>query len=544
MTYVHYDTDAFYHDTQLMTDLAREGDADAVLGLYDRLYDEFLYIDALSVLAMLRHDADIYDEYWFDEYTYINNTWAETNDALMLACSEVLDTSCADAFAAHVGEDAAWQFRTYIAVTDEELDAEDRELELLDEYYALYDTIEEIGFTYEGRTWTLYDLYSFRGDTLYNRDPDAYYDVYDGLQQQINAAFAPLYIELVELWQQEARSAGYDSYTDYAYENIYVRDYTAEDTQRFCDAVKPIAREYYSDLYYSDMYYASDAVRPSLDGEALISLLGDYLPRIDDSLLIPWTAMTERGLYDVSEAASGRYDGAYTTNLLLWHSPFLYATLDGSCYDLTTITHEFGHFCDYWLNPQTNVFTQVDNLDLSEIHSNALQALFTAFYGDIYSKNAEVAEFINLTDLLENIIDGCIYDEFQRRIFAVADELTPERINEIHLQVCQDYGMYYEGDYLWDSGWVYISHNFERPLYYFSYAASAMAALQVWDMAQTDFDAAVDVYLDVLSRGSYDAGYLQVMDETGLMRFTEDGAAQAVCRPVLDRLESLDRAYR
>ena len=540
--YVHYDPEPFYESTDDLRELARSGRADAVNTLYDRLYNEFLYIDSLAVLTMLRQDQDFYDEYWSGEYLYMDELWSLTADALSAACAEVLTTSCAASFEEHIGAEAAESFRTYTPMTDEEIAAYDRELELLQEYLRLYDSIDDVTYSYGGEDWCFDDLYGWRGDSLYYSDYDAYQTILGGLQQKLNEVFAPLYIELVGLLTDTARAAGYDSYTDYAYEITYGRSYSPEDAQAFCDAVKPIAREYYADLYYSDLFYDYDLVHPVLRSDELIDVLGEYLPQIDESLLEPWTAMQERGLYDISKARSGRYDGSYTTVMLYFQSPFLFATLEGDCYDLMTITHEFGHFCDYWFNPQSNTFAQTDDLDLSEIHSNGLQALFTQFYGDIYySKGVDIAEFINLSSLLENVFDGCIYDEFQRRILDDPDDLTPEKLNAVHREVCAEYGL--DNGLEWDSGWVYIAHNFEQPLYYFSYAASAMAALQIWDIAQEDPARAVSVYLDVLDRGSYREGYMQVLPAVGLRLFTEDGAAEAVCRPVLERLAALDRAY-
>ncbi len=543
MEYIHYDPEEYYSDIERMKDLADSGNAAEVCTIYDALYDEFLYIDALSVLSMLRYEADFNDEYWSGEYTYMNTLWSETQDALLTACSYVLDTSCARAFSAHIGRDSASLFRSYDAISEEDLDISTEELEILDEYYALYDTIDDIPFSYQGTTWTLRKLSGFRGTALAYADYDKYLVVYNGLQQALTETFAPLYARLTEIWAEEAISSGYDSFADYAYDAIYWRDYSPEDAQRFCDAVKPIARAYYEDLYYSDISYASDSVQPVMSGEELIAALGEYLPRVDESLLEPWNAMTSRGLFDLAPAAAGRFDGAYTTSMIYYHAPFMFASLSGDCLDLTTVTHEFGHYADFWFTPQTNVFTQVDDMDLSEIHSNALQALFTAFYGEIFEEGADVAEFINLSQLLENIFDGCIYDEFQRRVMADPTDLTAEKLNRIHTEVCAEYGMYDLEDRPWDGTWVYISHNFDRPLYYFSYAASAMAALQIWDMAQTDYDAAVSVYMDVLRRGAHDQGYFQVLEECGLLLFTEDGAAEAVCRPVLDRLTELDQAW-
>ena len=540
--YVHYDPEAFYYCADYMCALAREGRADAVNRLYDRLYNEFLYIESLSVIAMLRNDQDLYNEYWSEEYLYTDELWSLTADAFSSACAEVLTTSCAASFAEHIGTEAAEDFRSYTPMTDEEIALYDRELELRQDYLILYDSIGDLTYSYLGRDWTFSDLYGWKGDALYYDDYDGYMTVFGGLQQTLSELFSPLYIELVGIWTDTARVYGYESYTDYAYELTYQRSYSPEDAQAFCDAVKPIAREYYADLYYSDMAFDYDLVHPELRPDDLISVLGRYLPQIDESLLEPLTAMRERGLYDIAAARSGRYDGAYTTAMLFFRSPFLFATLEGDCFDLITVTHEFGHFCDFWFNPQTNSFAQTDDLDLSEIHSNGLQALFTQFYGEIYYRgSADIAEFINLSNLLENILDGCIYDEFQRRVFDEPDGLTPEKLNSLYKEVCAEYGL--ENDTAWDSGWVYITHNFVQPLYYFSYAASGMAALQLWDIAQDDPDRAESVYLDVLHRGSYREGYMQVLPEAGLRLFTEPGAAEDVCRPVLDRLAELDRAY-
>ncbi|MGN1307686.1 MAG: M3 family metallopeptidase, partial [Faecousia sp.] len=539
--YEHYDPDYLHDAADELLRLAEAGEADGVIELYDAMYDDMLYIDALCTLTMLRSDADIYDEYWAEEYAYSNLLWSEAEDILCSAGHDILKTDCAEAFVEHVGDETADWFFYYEPLTQSELDDYDRQFELFDEYRILYDTIYDIEYSYHGKSWTLESLYGFSGSVLAETDYDAYLAIYNGLQQALCETFAPIYIELVSLWNEEARRAGYDSFTDYAYECYYARDYTPEDAQLLCDAVKPIARQYYADLYYSDMYYAVDTVGPVYSSDELLAILGEYLPRVDDALLEPWNELTTRNLYDLAPIAAGRFDGAYSTSLLYFRSPFLFASLEGSCYDLTTLTHEFGHFADYWFSPQTNIFTQTDDLDLSEIHSNALQALFTSFYSEIYTDGADVAEFANLSDLLENILDGCIYDEFQRRIFEETEPLTPERINAIHTQVCSEYGLYDEAE--WDSTWVYISHNFEQPLYYISYAASAVAALQIWNIAQTDFDAASDIYMDVLRHGAHDEGYFTVLEECGLQTFREENAAADVCQLVLDRLEALDAAY-
>lgn len=544
MAYEHYDPTAFYADADRLCELADDGDAEGVNALYDSLYDRFLYVDTLYCLAMLAHDADIYDDYWADEYAYMDTLWTEMADALSTAAAYALESGAARGFRAHIGYETAASLADYEPMTDEQLDRSDRELELTEEYNTLYDTMGDISCEYRGETWTLEMFGGVRGDNLWRRDYDGYWAVYDGLQQALTTAFAPIYIELAGLWAQDARDAGYDSYADYAYAEIYGRDYTPEDAQAFCDAIKPLAAAYYGDLYYSDLFDEAYSVG-RMDTAELLAAVETYLPRLDGSLAEAWRCMTENGLYDISVGGAGRYSGSYTTSLSYHGSQFIFMTGEGACMDLGTLTHEFGHFTDFYLHPVPNALTGVASYDLCEIHSNGLEALFETFYPEIFGASAGAAQFADLAFLLENVIDGCMYDEFERRALAEADTLTAERLNELYLELCVEYGLY-DSDSVPEHAatWVYIGHLFESPMYYISYAASGFAALQLWDIARTDMDAAVEAYLSVLDAGAYDKGYFAVLGDAGLRSFAEENAAAEVLSPVLTRLEELDAASR
>ena len=543
MSYEHYDPAWFYSATDSLCDLADAGRIEDALALYDELYDTFLYADTLNTIAMLRHDGDFSSEYWEEEYFYTEELWREMSNALSTAGRRVLNSPTGDAFSDHIGPVLTADFADYVPMTRKQEELDDRETELEEEYYELNDGIGEVSFEYLGQTWTLDMLNGRKGENLLYNDYDGYVTVYYGIQEEICRTFAPLFIELTELRTEEARLAGYDNYSDYAYERRYGRDYSTEDAQAFCDAVKPIARRYFDDLYYSDVFDAVQEVGNELDTEELFAAVEGHLSLVDPSLSEPWAYMTEHGLYDVALAGSGRYDGAYTTALTFYGAPFMFVSGEGDCRDLITLTHEFGHYADFYFSPAPDVLSSVSNLDLNEIHSNGLQALFTAFYKDIFGWKSAAAAFMNLADLLENVIDGCMYDEFQRRVFDEADDLTPERVNEIYLDVCLDYGMYDRStlpDY--DAGWAFIGHLFLTPCYYISYAASGFAALQIWDMAQEDFDAATQAYMSVLQAGAYEDGYFDVLRQSGLRSFTARGAIDAVLAPVLEQLARMERS--
>ena len=542
IAYEHCGYEEFDAACRELVSLAGRGLAEEAAAQYDRLYEEFLRIDTMTELAGIQHDRDLYDAYWSEEYFRMNGLWSDAWDALAAAGAAVMETDIARAFSDYVGPDMTALFLYYEPAAPGARELLDRKLELQDAYHALMDTAyTDITVEYRGDTWCLDDLYGRRGDRLAMWNYDGYIQVFDLLHRALGEQAAPLYAELVGLLRQEAADNGYDSCADYAYEWVYARDYTPADAQRFCDAVKPLARAYYQDLYYSDLSYDIDRAGPVMDAEALLSALETCAERIDPGLTEPMAELRGRGLYDIAPADTGRYWGAYTTVLLWYDAPFLFITLEGDCIDFITLSHEYGHFCDFYLNPQTNLFTQTDNLDLSEIHSNGLQALCTYFYDEVFTEHADVAVYACLEDVLLNIIDGCLYDEFQRRAMEDGADLTAEGLNTLYTDLCAEYGL--EGEWTWDSTWAVIDHNFDRPLYYISYAASGIAAAELWALAGEDFPAAADAYQQILAAGAFDRTYTEVVTAAGLKPLTDPGAADA-CVPLLDRMKDLAGSYR
>ncbi len=543
MEYEHYDPDAFYKDADRLEALAKKGDLQAAEALYDSLYERMVYIDTMDTLSMIAHYRDLNDEYWSDEYIYSDALWTEMSDALCTAALSVLASDIGDDFASYIGEEMAAYLDGYTPMTDEQIALYDRELELVEEYYTLYDSIGDVSFKYLGKTWTVDALYGYSGDILYESDYDGYMTVYEGLNKALCETFAPIYIELAGLYAQDAADAGYDSYADYAYETTYGRDYTPEQAQIFCDAVKPCCEEYYRDLYYSKLFGKGAA--SGLDTQALFTVMETFLPAFGDTLTEPWQCLKEQELYDIAPARTGRYSGSFETELAEYGVPFLFLTTTGGTADLQSLTHEFGHFTYSFHHPVPNVVESVGQMDLFEIHSNGLQALFSQFYSDIYGKDANAAVFVNTASMVESVIDGCLFDEFQRRTMEDVGSLTAERINEIYLDLCMEYGIYDRYSVpAYDAAWVYIGHLFEVPMYYISYATSAFAALQLWQIAQEDAARAADIYLDILKADAYTEGYLSVISGCGLRTFDEPGAAEDILRQVMQRMERLEWSAR
>ena len=537
MTYEHYDPEAFYEKVDQLKELAGGEDAGAITALYDELYDELVLAYTYDTIASLHTDMDITDEYWQGEMLYSDSLVNEMDDAFFTACGQVTAGPCAEAFEAYVGADAAEVFKEYIPATERELDLLDQESELINQYYEELNGSGELTYTYKGTEWTQEDLSGRKGDILYERDPDGYWEIYDGLDKALNDRVGPIFTELVQIRTELAGIWEYDDYASGMYADAFGRDFGPEDAQMLCDAVKAFSVDYMDGLYYSDLWSWSGDVTPVLTAEEQLAALGQYAGRIDPKLEEAWRFMTKYGLCYLTDDPDST-DTGYTVNLEEYDCPFIYNRMYNDCQDLDDLSHEFGHFTDDYFNKAPDPIASIGSYDLFEIHSTGLEALYTFFYDEIYDEGADIAKFLVLGNLVESIINGCIEDEFQRRVYAQPD-MTLDEINRTYADVSREYGVSVgEEDY----SWQYVPHNFESPLYYISYAVSALAALQIWDAAQADFDEGVAMYMDVLERGAYDDGYMTVLEACGMRLFTEPGAVEDICQPVIGEMEKLERA--
>ena len=134
--------------------------------------------------------------------------------------------------------------------------------------------------------------------------------------------------------------------------------------------------------------------------------------------------------------------------------------------------------------------------------------MFFPFYEQIFGeKYAQTVRAGTLLNLIYSVVDGAMYDEFQSRVYAEKN-LTAARVQEIFADVYEKYGYQeYDG---FQQEWMDQIHNFEQPMYYISYAASALPALELFARQQADPGEAMDTYLRVASmdgcRIGFDAG--------------------------------------
>lgn len=492
-----------YDAAELLDKAARLGetaDGKEAADLYDWLMAEYAKVYTLDNLAYIDFYAHPGDETLSDACRQLDSVLNEVNDALCTALSAALDGPAGSALRSYIGEDKATALVGYDEQTDRQREITERVSELTLQYNAL---IME-------------------------------YLSYDEETEKIGA----LYRELVDLHNEEAQIVGYKDYADYAYEASYGRDFTPDDAAALCEAVKPYARQYFGSLYYNEATYADFSADTDLTERELVGLVTQYMPRVSDDAAKTAAYMEKHGLYFM-DSADRVSDLGFTTTLDQYNAPFIYLALYGDQNDIQSMFHEFGHYYDAYVNPVPDLLLSVGSLDIFEIHSTGMEALSTGWYEDIYGEDADLARIRFLDSALYTVFSGCLFDEFQRVVYA-DPTLTPEQISQTFVTIARSYGLRSFGKEF-SHYWMQVNHNFESPFYYISYAVSMLASLQIYEMAENDWAAAAGFYNDLVSLGAFDYTYCELLDKVGLECFT-DGLPACVPQAVED-MEALCLAW-
>ncbi|MBR5797861.1 MAG: hypothetical protein IKY29_02800 [Clostridia bacterium] len=387
-------------------------------------------------------------------------------------------------------------------------------------------------FYYYGMTEEEINAFLFDSDAISNPEYTALKERNNAIEAEFVALssseqkkqLAGLYEEFVENNNKMAAIMGYDNYLEYAYENVYGRDYTYQDVTELSAYVKEHLSAVFTEVYkkfrnltgYSDEereQYYNQTKHPffsNLEGNTLVN---DYID------LLAFTSNPDKNITFSDEFNKlmsdgnmfrGQYDGAFVTTIYSAKLPIAYF---GQGYDnCFTVVHEFGHYMNEVYSAdvaeENDEFTQ--SYDLLEMHSQGNELLYLCYL----QENAELGEMAeiliethSLVNLLYVVMAGMTIDTFEQAIYLNAYEgtnadeimadgkITADEYDLLYTSICTDYGVKDEiGDY-WKHGMTITS-----PCYYVSYSVSAISVLQLYEMAHTDgFDVAKEAYLKLFT---------------------------------------------
>lgn len=504
-----------------LDDLARgvkQGkDAAEMIASYEAIQQQYAHADSMLSLMYLFYAFDVTNEQYRDEYAYLQSALSEL-DAQMQAVSRALFESSGEARSL-----AAESFgEGYVEAIIAENSFDDSSIQdLLDQEEQLILDYDNLNATFSildnGTRWTYADIMA---DTTMSNDE--YYRLYDAYCAALNLEAGVIFQEQIPIRVEIANRLGYPDYVSYCYDT-YGRDYSPDDARTLHAAVKK-----YIAPVFIEASYAVDTTELSLatfDEDAFFSALSSSANAFSQLLSEPVTYMLRNRLYDVSDSTV-KMDTSFTTYIADYRAPFIFSDWKGTSDDVATVLHELGHFTNYYHNAAVG-YSAGDSLDLAEVDAQALVLLLFDEYDAFYGELAEQARTAALIDAMYALLSGCMEDEFQQEVYE-NPEMTLEEMNALYESLASEYGLQevygYQG-----TEWVLISHTFQTPLYYISYAASMVPALELFELAQNDPEAAKTAYFQILMRKPYES-LGDVLAENNLDPVFSEGTIEQIAR--------------
>lgn len=308
---------------------------------------------------------------------------------------------------------------------------------------------------------------------------------------------AEVYLELVRVRNGIAAYYGYEDYMDYAYAEVYGRDYAPDDVDAVEDLVIGFVEAYFYAVQHldgdlSDYTYSTQ--------EELFADIGPFIDAVDADISAVYDYLLEYGLIDFEDL-----DGKVSSTFTMRAGDLVYIFSDPSMdyRDVASLVHELGHACRFLLNPYGSM-----DYDTAEIHSQGMEALLALIPGTVFGDLGDAYTAYFLEDVLSSVLTGFIVNEFEQMVYSGAAE-TAEDLDALFQQAAIRFGV------LLSTPWSSITHLFIQPGYYISYAVSAFNALEIFIDGLDSWDTAVDEYLDLLAYGG--SGYIGTTGDLGML---------------------------
>lgn len=505
LVYQHPDYDAVTQQIALAQSyLSTPGKERELLALYDHLLESFEQASTAYTLADIRSCLDLNDSYYSEKSDSAYEGLVSFDSSLNELTGQILASEYGDAARKAWGEDFVARYEANKDLSDPAADdLFAAEKKLVSNYRE-----ESTAFTVnvDGMEMTITELYESDLDFI------TYINAVTRYYTELNQEMGAIFLEMLPIREQIADTLGFSDYLEYSYAS-YNRDFSPAEAASFSKMVKekvaPLYRQILAE-YEADYLNASASysITPMEAMPVLSAALSEFPPEMDEA----FQYMQQYEMYDFSDSDS-KMDGAFTARLTSYNTPFLYINPSNSYRDPSTLFHEFGHFSRMYQTDEGG-WNSGGSLDLAEVHSQGMELLMLDHYDSLYEEtDVKLLRMLTLCDILYAVLAGCLEDEFQQAIYSQPD-MSLEEMNRLYEQLNREY-FGDEVNFLYGLSWVAINHTFESPLYYISYAVSAAAAFQLWELSLTDRSAALDAYAFLLQADN-DLTFRQALTDAGL----------------------------
>lgn len=500
-------------------------EVELLLNACDDAYNTF---DTLYAISFIRSCQDTTDEFYAEEYAALDEASADVNqkmEKLYFRCGmspmaqELEEKYFWPGFAEEYADDSnAFYDDEMVALlqTESNLLAEYREL-VANPIVTLKDG-SEVEYATALAEYTGY----------------AYLNLLYAYYEQYNPKLARVYVDLIKNRQQQAEAAGYDSYEELAFDHSFRRDYSPELAEEYLQGIKTDLVPLYLDLEASGALWSVD--QGSIDAARLEQVLRCGLGDLGQEVQDTYEFMVKYRLCDL-EYSPRKAEMSFQTYLGAYEVPFLFMDASGDLGDITTFSHEFGHYLDAYLN-----FNEDETIDLAECFSQSMELLMlTRLDGVLTEQELDSLYRIKMIDILSMYVQQAAFAEFEHILYSTdPDRLTPDYVNQVFLRMCQEYGFCETGfEDLYCMLWQDITHFYEQPFYVITYPVSNDIAMQIFQLEEESSGAGLEKFLEMLPReypdmldtalnagleSPFDPGRLEKVADT-MRRILLDGAA-------------------
>lgn len=536
MQSLEYDREKLETEIQELCELAAEaeetGEAaqeERVLELYQSVMDEYVKLRTCQHMIQIVYYQNVLDEENAVRQEEVTEDVIDLGDSIYSALKEVCLSAYRETMETVMEPALVEALTEYEEMTDEEKESYLKENSLEQEYDLAAQ--EDYFYEYNGEAWNAERL-MLEGNDL---PQEQWVEIYQGIYREKNAALGEIYLELVQLRTEIARQDGYENYGEYAYEELYVRDYSVDDVTEYFSEIKKKVVPVLSNL--QDEYYSKDFTPlyyiPETTAAQRLALIRPYLDEIDPEMGETFDYMEQYQLYDM-DASEGKADTGFTTWLDYFGDAFIFDSPYNNYYDYGTAIHEFGHY-HYMFRNAEDIMIKSNNIDLSEIHSQGLEMLFYEYDDELFEGEAgELFRFMKVYQMAENVVDAALVSEFELQVYQNPD-MSLDDMNKLYYNLSAKYGIHYYSSISEVYNWVDISHIFSSPCYYIGYSTSALSALDILTLAEEDRHEAVEKYMELTTLPTY-APYCDAIEYVGLRDIFDKGVPTEIIKETAEIL--------
>lgn len=508
-----------------------------------------------QTIASIRRDIDTRDPFYDGERAWYNRVGPELQPLLKAWTRATLESPFRSRLESKYGsvsfQNAELSLKAFAPEIIPELQ---RENELVSAYTKLLASAQ---IPFEGGVYTLAQLAPYKEDADDSRRLAAWRAEGQWYRDH-GTELDSLYDQLVKLRDTMGRKLGFDGYTDLGYCRMQRNCYGAADVERFRLSVQkylvPVADSIYRcqaqrlgkayPMNFADnaLEFRSGNPRPMGDPEAILEMGSAFYRELSPETDAFWQSMRKNEMMDVL-ARTGKAGGGYCTSLHDYHTPFIFASFNGTAHDVKVITHEAGHaFAGYLNRDRLPSDTRFPSLEACEVHSMSMEFFAWPWSEGFFGEDARKFRYTHLAGALTFIPYGTMVDHFQHLIYE-KPEMTPQQRHDTWRELLGIYMPWVKlGEipfYGEAMGWQRQAHIYKRPFYYIDYCLAQTVALEFWAKIQTDPKSAFQTYLQYAQLGGSQV-FTELLASAGLESPFEENCLRSVSQQAQAFLEAYD----